>query len=553
MAVLRVREGYTPIEFRLPDSAVIGRSSSAQVRLQQLTISRQHATVELRAGAWVLTDLGSGNGTFVNKERVDGSILLSDGDLVRVGNVELEFSLGGDTGAGTLPGVNPSLEIRDDVRDTSATDSGVLDRLSASAHLSVADDVQAADRMRLLYDLARAVGQSFDETTILQTVIDRLFEVYPQAETAAAVMYDSAHDLLVPKVSRTRGALAAGVQISRSLIREVIQTRSGLMTSDAVGDERFQEFKTLHDLRLRALLCVPMIAGEEVYGVIQLAGSDKRLPFNRHDMLLLLGIAGQTALALANTNLHRRILQQELLDKDLGLATKIQQSFLPQQPPHHERYQFAHRYVPALQVGGDYYGYLEPGADAAGVAVGDVSGKGVSAALYMARLASEIRYLAVGQTHPAPVLERLNDVLVTGGSDGMFVTLILCLIDTKLHRMAVANAGHHPPVVCSSGGSVVGLPVPGNVPLGVMPGAKFEEAMFELDPGDTVVLYTDGVSEAESLIGDQFGTPRVSAALLASDRTPEGAAQMLYERVCTFTAGAVQNDDIAVVAFGPKA
>jgi sigma-B regulation protein RsbU (phosphoserine phosphatase) len=171
----------------------------------------------------------------------------------------------------------------------------------------------------------------------------------------------------------------------------------------------------------------------------------------------------------------------------------------------------------------------------------------------MARLASEIRYLAVGQTHPAPVLERLNDVLVTGGSDGMFVTLILCLIDTKLHRMAVANAGHHPPVVCGSGGSVLALPVPGNVPLGVMPGAKFEEAMFELDPGDTVVLYTDGVSEAESLAGDQFGTPRVSAALLASDRTPAGAAQTLYERVQTFTAGAVQSDDIAVVAFGPKA
>jgi serine phosphatase RsbU (regulator of sigma subunit) len=325
------------------------------------------------------------------------------------------------------------------------------------------------------------------------------------------------------------------------------------MTADAVGDERFQEFKTLHDLRLRALLCVPMISGDEVYGVIQLAGSDSRLPFSRGDMLLLLGIAGQTALALANANLHRRTLQQELIGKDLDLATKIQQSFLPQQTPVHERYSFAHRYTPALQVGGDYYGYLEPGGDVAGVAVGDVSGKGVSAALYMARLASEVRYLAVGQSRPGAVLEQLNDVLVAGGSDGMFVTLILCMVDTKLHRMAVANAGHHPPVVCSGGGAVISLPVPGNVPLGVMPGAKFEEALFELDPGDTVVLYTDGVSEAESVAGEQFGAARVNEALLASDRTPGGAAQTLYEHVQRFAAGATQSDDIAVVAFGPRA
>jgi serine phosphatase RsbU (regulator of sigma subunit) len=417
----------------------------------------------------------------------------------------------------------------------------------------VVDDVKAADRMRLLYDLARDVGRSFDETAILQTVVDRLFDVFPQAETAAAVLYDASHDLLVPKASRTRRTSPGGVQISRSLIREVMQTRSGVMTSDAVGDERFQDFKTLHDLRLRALLCVPMISGEEVYGVIQLAGSDSRLPFSRGDMLLLLGIAGQTALALANANLHRRTLQQELFDKDLDLATKIQRSFLPQHTPEHERYRFAHRYTPALQVGGDFYGYLEPGGDISGVAVGDVSGKGVSAALYMARLASEIRYLAVGQSRPAPILERLNEVLVAGGSDGMFVTLILCIVDTKLHRMAVANAGHHPPVVCSGGGTVISLPVPGNVPLGVMPGAKFEEALFELDPGDTVVLYTDGVNEAESVSGEQFGASRVTAALLASDRTPEGAAQTLYERVQSFAGDAVQSDDIAVVAFGPKA
>lgn len=548
MAILRVREGYTPLEFRLPDLAVIGRSSSSNVRLQQLTISRRHATIELRSGVWVLTDLGSGNGTYVNKQLVEGSAILSDRDLIRVGNVELEFSLGADPGSATAPAV----ELRDDAPEAN-TDSGVLDRLSASAHLSVSDDVKAADRLRLLYDLARDVGQSFDETSILQTVVDRLFEVYPQADSAAAVLYDAAHDLLVPKASRTRGANSGGVQISRSLIREVMSTRSGLMTSDAVGDERFQDFKTLHDLRLRALLCVPMIAGDDVYGVIQLAGSDSRLPFSRSDMLLLLGIAGQTALALANANLHRRTLQQELMDKDLGLAIKIQRSFLPQQTPQHERYSFAHRYTPALQVGGDYYGYLEPGGDVAGVAVGDVSGKGVSAALYMARLASEIRYLSVGQSRPAPVLERLNDVLVAGDSDGMFVTLILCMIDTKLHRMAVANAGHHAPLVCSVSGTVVELSVPGNVPLGVMPGAEFDDALFELDPGDTVLLYTDGVNEAENVDGEQFGTERLNAALQASDRTPEGAAQTLYDRVVTFVGSAAQSDDIAVVTFGPKA
>ncbi|HVS13399.1 MAG TPA: SpoIIE family protein phosphatase [Thermoanaerobaculia bacterium] len=545
MAKLIVRRGMPPIEHELRDSTVIGRASSSDLTITQPTVSRRHASVVRRAGVYVLSDLGSGNGTFVNRERISVPHVLEGGDLIGLGDVILEFYWPEHTEASHT-------DVPLTLHEAPEPERSVLDRLAVEDSIigeGLADEA-AARRLRLIYEVSTAVGQTFEEDQILDLIVGKLLDVFPQADSAVAVLYDEEHELLVPKASRLRGP-DRGLDISRSLMRQVIETRSGILSADTRGDRKMQQFQTLHGLSLRTVLCVPMLSGSQVYGVLQLAGSDPRRSFVRDDMILLLGIAGQTALALANARLHERLVQQELIEKDLELATKIQQGFLPNETPSLPGFEFDFRYSPALQVGGDYFGFLQIADGLVGVAVGDVSGKGVSAALFMARLSSEIRYQSVGRTDPGEILARLNDRLADQARDGMFVTLVLCCIDTRNGTVTVANAGHHPPLVRRRFGLVEGLEAPPNCPLAVLGGMDFETRTHRLEPGEVVMLFTDGVSEAENAAGAQFGEPKLAAAMgRVEDGRPAAVVDGIERAVLEHLAGQPQNDDITLVGFG---
>jgi serine phosphatase RsbU (regulator of sigma subunit) len=545
MAKLIIRSGLPPFEHELRETTVIGRASSADLTLSLPTVSRRHASVVRRAGVFVISDLGSGNGTFVNREKVAESKVLEDGDVIGIGDVMMEFFWPERTDV-TFTDVPVNLE------ESTEPGGAVLDRMEAGGDvLNVGlTDEAAARRIRLITDVSRSVGNTFEEQQILELIVGKLLDEFPQADSAAVVLYDEEHELLVPKASKIRGE-GKELDISRSLIRQVIETRSGILSADTRGDSAMQKFQTLHDLQLRTVLCVPMFSGDDVYGVLQLAGSDPRRVFVREDMVLLLGIAGQTALALANSRLHERLVQQELIEKDLELATKIQQGFLPNEAPSPPGYEFDFRYSPALQVGGDYFGFLRIADNVIGVAVGDVSGKGVSAALFMARLSSEIRYLSVGRTDPGAILARLNDRLADQSRDGMFVTLALCCIDLDTGEVTVANAGHHQPLVRRRFGRVEALDTPPNCPLAVLRDVDFEVSTHQLEPGEAVLLYTDGVNEAEAASGEQFGEARMAAEIGGGDDSaPKAVVRRLDEAVRVHLGAQPQNDDITIVAFG---
>lgn len=549
MAKLIIRSGLPPFEHELRETTVIGRASSADLTLSLPTVSRRHASIVRRAGVFVLSDLGSGNGTFVNRERIEDAHMLEDGDLIGVGDVLMEFFWPEKTAERTEVTFS---DVPVHLEESAEPRGAVLDRMEAGGAVLDAGltDEAAARRIRLINDVSRSVGNTFEEQQILDLIVSKLLDEFPQADSAAAVLYDEEHELLVPKASKVRGE-DKELDISRSLIRQVIETRSGILSADTQGDSAMQKFQTLHDLALRTVLCVPMFSGDDVYGVLQLAGSDPRRVFVREDMVLLLGIAGQAALALANARLHERLVQQELIEKDLELATKIQQGFLPNEAPSPPGYEFDFRYSPALQVGGDYFGFLRTADNVIGVAVGDVSGKGVSAALFMARLSSEIRYQSVGRSDPGAILARLNDRLADQARDGMFVTLALCCVDLETGLATVANAGHHAPLVRRRFGLVETLDTPPNCPLAVLRDVDFEVSTHQLEPGEVVLLYTDGVNEAEASDAEQFGEDRMVETIGGGeDARPKTVVRRLDEAVRKHLGGQAQNDDITIVAFG---
>jgi serine phosphatase RsbU (regulator of sigma subunit) len=356
---------------------------------------------------------------------------------------------------------------------------------------------------------------------------------------------------LLPRIARTRQGQATHIAASRTLIRQVISLRKGVLSVDTQGDERFRDVESLIGLGVRTLVCVPMLAYDQVYGVIQVDSSRGALPFDQSDVGLVFAMACQVATAVANARMHARLVAQELMQRDLQLARSIQRHFLPRGTPQLAGHCFAVEYTPALAVGGDYYDFLELPNGQTALAVGDVSGKGVSAALYVAKLGSELRYAAVGQTEPALILERVNDALARDDNEeAMFVTLVLVTLEAASGQLKIANAGHLTPLVRRASGTVERLDAPAQPPLGVREQAVFEQTSHRLEQRDVLVLYSDGVTEATSRSRALFGDERLSAAVGAADGTAGAVCAGIVSGVRAFLDGAPQNDDITVVTLG---
>jgi sigma-B regulation protein RsbU (phosphoserine phosphatase) len=241
-------------------------------------------------------------------------------------------------------------------------------------------------------------------------------------------------------------------------------------------------------------------------------------------------------------------MRQQRLEQDLSFARQVQQSFLPSGPPDVPGFLFTCSYYPVFDVGGDFYDFIPLPGERMGVLIGDVSGKGVSAALLMARLASAIRYFAISEVSPARVLSRANTALLSTGQDNMFATVLYLVLDLPGRQMTVSNAGHIPPLLRRSrDGAVVQLDEATNLALGVLPDPLFDEHSFALDPFDSVLLCTDGVVEAKSSIQEEYGIARLHHALAVAPA--DALLDTVYKDIQHHTGSTAQYDDITMVAF----
>lgn len=545
------REGST---FPFERPIVIGRGGSADLSLPDHTVSRRHALVGPLGEGWMIEDLQTQNGTVVNGVRISQPTVLRPGYVVQVGAVAMEY-------LEPPPAREP---LKDSGRvalvERGETSRSVILRLDASGSW-LAKSSESAEkrldalqkRLDLLADLSTTlVGHSFDESALLERILDRLLEILPQADRAFILFCDP-RGRPVPKATRTRSQDGAPAMLSRTLVRDLIEARQAILSQDTAGDRRFDAAASLHGLQLRSLIGVPIIVKDEVYGAIVVDSTRAGLPFGETDLEVLLGVARQLGLFLANARLHSRLLAQELLERDLALARKVQQGFLPRNAPSVPGYSFAVEYSPALAVGGDFYSFLDLPDDWVGVAVGDVSGKGVSAALYVARLSSDLRYHSVGEVEPAVILKRVNHSLAGTTEEGMFVTATLVCLNPRTGQLKVSSAGHMPPLVREAKGAVVPLGEGGGSPLGVGANAIYDQHTYALEPTDIVVLYTDGLNEAMNREHRQFGDERLAAAVRRAPHSVRGVLETVLRDVRSFEDGEPPHDDLTLVCFGRPA
>ena len=309
------------------------------------------------------------------------------------------------------------------------------------------------------------------------------------------------------------------------------------------------EYDQKTNYRTRSMICVPLKARGKTLGVIQVMNK-KISPFcfTNEELDMLVTIGSSAAVAIDTAQMHRVIIQKETLERDLSLAREVQQSFLPAALPEVKGYQFAALNRPALEIGGDFYNFFSLPGNRLGIVLGDVSGKGIAASLYMARLTSDLQHHALLSRQPSQLMESINDLLCRRSKHGMFVTLVYMILDLATGHACFSNAGHLFPLCFLDGDCrLLGTDSTKGPPLGILPDLPFAQEEFFLEPGQSLILYTDGVTEAKNSSGELFGMEGLTAALKKETASPAALINTISTAVEKFSLDHGRSDDITLV------
>jgi sigma-B regulation protein RsbU (phosphoserine phosphatase) len=338
---------------------------------------------------------------------------------------------------------------------------------------------------------------------------------------------------------------------STSVIGEVAQTGKAIYAEETELDERFPWFRQ-KNLQTETYMAVPLHYRSEQLGVLALANHEEGKSFTKADFELIQSVADQAAYSLQHAKIYTQLTEKKKLDRDIEVAREIQRILLPSNAPELEGFNCAALNIPAQQVSGDYFDFIQVDADRWGVAVADVSGKGVPASIIMAMCRSVLRSKAGGNSSPAQVLREVNRQLYPDIREDMFITMIYMIVD-KSGRLTLARAGHESALWCKDHFKHIEIIEAPGMALGIDPGDVFDEVIkdvtIELLPLDTVVVYTDGINEALDDEGNEFGQEQLKAVLQAAGpQSVDFLVKTIVERVQNFSSGHAQNDDITLAA-----
>jgi serine phosphatase RsbU (regulator of sigma subunit) len=558
MAFLELVKGSSPgTRFDLDGAkVVIGRSADCEVPVDAPAVSRRHAAVIHDGDGYYVEDLKSRNGTFLNEQRVVDRSPLSDGDRLIICDQEFRFHSGHVTSPiDPLRYVQESsiAELVDDTKPGSSRASVVasfdVSGKSASWGLSAKPEVKLA----ALLEISNSLAQTLSVDDILPKLLDSLFKIFVQADRGFVVMRAKTDGPLVPvAVKSRRPGDEERMRISRTIVEEAMKARKAFLSADAASDERFGMAQSIADFSIRSLVCAPMIGNDgEPIGVIQIDTLNQRARFTDEDLEVLAGVASQAAVAIDNAKMHEQVVAQRALQRDMELARQMQRTLLPSKPPQVPGYFFFDYYQAARQVGGDYFDYVQLPGGRYAVIVGDVAGKGVPAALLMARLSADVRFSLASEADPAKAVQQINEGFARHDWQDRFVTMIAAVLNPNTGELTMVNAGHMAPLLRQRGGSVeeIGEEAAG-LPLGVAAGYEYQAYSHRLEPGDVVTMFTDGFSEAMNGERELYGLERLKKQISSPSLNVVDFGEHILEDVSRFVDGFDQSDDMCLVCFG---
>jgi len=538
---------------------VIGRHPECDLVLESgAVVSRQHARLFSRNGGYACEDLGSRNGTFVNGKLINGPTQLQDGDTVRICDIEMLFgdareqsSIRADEGSSKN---QPLGVLIDDDEDESESEKNAVRTVTGRLDVRGSEygfqlSASAESKLSALLEIMRNLGKTIGIDEVLPKVLDSLFTIFLQADRGFIVLKDETGKL-VPRSVKTRNKDQEDqVRLSKTVLREVMRTKEAIMSLDASGD--FSMSESVADFKIKSMIVAPLLNFEgEPLGVIQIDSTQTKGGFEAKDLEILIGVANQAGVAIENAQLHENMIAQKLVEQDLELAKDVQLKFLPKTSPNCEGLSFYQYYNAAQQIGGDYFDCLELDNNRLVIALADVVGHGVAAAMFMAKLSAEARFAFASISDPRKAMAQLNDRITALDAD-RFITMSVIVYDKPTNKATIVIAGHMPPIHYHADGSISepGEDIAGP-PLGIMSDIEFDSTEVILQPGECLTMYTDGIFEAPNKEGTQFSINRVRAIIEAAKGQVVPAGQELIKSVEEHIVGCEQEDDMCIVIVG---
>ena len=491
-------------QFSFTDSVIIGRGAYSDIRIDDPTVSRRHAEVHCGDdGIWRIHDLGSANGLLHNGKPVRGELLIEGRIKLVVGEVDVELS---------------------------------TEELQLPAESGKREFPQLLDRLELLAWITSLPARREEPPLLIGQILDSVLGGFEGCTRVALFVTRPGSANLIPYAWRNRdgdGEEPPASVLSQACLRHVDGVAGGKAALDPLG---------VADPPA-GILAAPLVLAGETLGVLAAESEreDTWTPLDRSMAKAIAGVLGGLLEAERSSQPQRRVAERDLL-----LARRVQQQFLPQLPLRLPGFKLAEAYVPARVVGGDHYDYLRFADDRVGMIIADVSGKAVSAALVMARFGMAVRLLASQATNPLDLLVTLNILLLDELEPGMFVTAQAMAIDPASGEIEIANAGHPAPLLLSADGQVRELKLDPGAALGANAQTRFGTLQVNIEPGACLLLYTDGLNEAENEDGEQFGLEPVAAAMAASANAVEALASINRD-LAAFVGSTPAVDDLTLL------
>jgi len=571
--VVRDLEGKT---ITLPlnrDRIMLGRSSNCELCYpDDAGLSRQHMAIVRTGNDWRVEDLGSKNGTLLNGRRLEAPSPFRSGDRITAGHLIIEFA---DV-TGFVPETVVFVENEDSFSTTATTVVANLDAVLGPQGVMGPQDLsqtmmnqttvmQGNPQMRALIRAGRELSEHRPLAELFQVIMDLSIEAVNAGRGVLMTVEGSAAGPARPSKStssstdlgtvapervelRVRAARGEGFKISTTVRDRVIKKKESLLVRDAQLDQSLKGQMSIVEQKVRSMIAVPLQTNDRVIGLIYLDSPNLVREFSREDLNLLTVMANVAAIRIEHVRLNEVEEAERAMAKDMQQAALIQNSLLPGKAPVVAGLDMAGKTTACRTVGGDYYDFLKFPDGRVGLLVGDVAGKGMPASLLMSSLHARVHVLFEDGDDLAQKVTRLNKSTCQNCPDNRFITFFMTVADPATGELVYANAGHNPPLMVRSAGGFETLGGGGMI-LGILPKAVYSEARATMQPGDVLVLFTDGVTEAPDPSGEEFGEARL-AELVSSmrDRPAAEIVEAIHVAVAEYTQGAPAADDITVVA-----
>jgi len=525
--------GEGPLRHTLDESPVtLGRGANCSIPVRDRFLSRMHIEFLSKGGSWFVRDLGSANGSWLNGRRVEGAERLHVGDTLSLG--ETEIVVGGRR--------TDQVFALDDRRLTPGLSIPII---SSEADDGVSEN--AFDRAMTINELAMELIEDRSLDDLFDFILDRVRSLMRPSRAAIALFGRDLSQFATIKIRSDEESEDVELVISRTILGEVVREKKVVSIIDVGEDEKLSQAKSIMLQNIRSAICAPLIVAEQVIGVLYVDFLLGMKNIGDDDVRLMAQIARFAAAKVETTRLREQASAKERMDEELRTAYLVQSRLLPASAPIVEGWELAGLNRPARMVSGDYYDFIVADSGRIWFFIADVSGKGITAGLLMSSLAMAVEIFVRSEPTPAGLLAELNRTLGPRLSPAKFVSLFAgCIDPDRPGRIRFANAGHCLPLHVRSD-SVVEVGET-DIVLGVVAEPEFRDQFIDIEPGDSLVLFTDGIAEAENFEGEEFGSEGVIAALSSSHRRPADATISIVETaVEAFVGDLSQADDVTIL------